>query len=465
MSDILIIDDDADYCGMLAEIIQQDGHGVSVAYSCKDGVRKALDEEFDAIFLDIKLPDGSGLEILPVIKQAENAAEIIIISGYGDEESAKIAITSGAWDFISKKSSNQTILLSLSRALLYRQSRHKAENDLAFHAPEIIGRSSALKVSLDEAAQASHSDLNTLITGETGTGKELFARCIHENSDRRDRPFVVVDCASLPENLVGSILFGHEKGAFTGAENRKIGLIKQADGGTLFLDEIGEMPLDLQKSFLRVIQEHRFRPIGSQEEIQSGFRLLTATNRNLDDLVKKNAFRSDLLYRIRALTVTLPPLRQRMEDLQFLVCHFVSSECRLRGKEIKGTSECFHEALEMYDWPGNVRELYNAISGAVAIAESEPVIFAKHLPTNIRVPIVAASVSNNQVSKPDDPSFMKTESSSLGTIKEERENFEQWYLSRLITESNGKIEKACALSGLSRTHMYAMLKKYNLQLK
>ncbi len=465
MSDVLIIDDDADYCGMLAEIIQQAGHGVSIAYSGKDGLSKAIEDEYDVVFLDIKLPDGSGLDILPSIQQAANAAEVIIISGYGDEQSAKIAITSGAWDFIGKQSSSQTILLSLKRALQYRQSKRKTEQKAAFHAPDIIGGSAPLKASLEFAAQASHGDVSTLITGETGTGKELFARCIHENSERNDKPFVVVDCASLPESLVGSILFGHEKGAFTGAENRKAGLIKQADGGTLFLDEIGEMPLDLQKSFLRVIQEHRFRPIGSQEEIGSNFRLISATNRNLDELSQRGAFRSDLLFRIRALTVALPPLRIRMEDLKLLVCHFVSTECRLRGKEIKGTSECFHEALELYQWPGNIRELYNAISGAVAIAESEPVLYAKHLPSNIRVSVVQASVFSNEGSPFEQPHFEKTESNNLGTIKEEREHFEFWYMTRLIKVSNGKIETACALSGLSRTHVYAMLKKYNLNLK
>ncbi len=465
MSDILIIDDSVHYCNMLAEHIQHAGHGVSVSHNIADGLKKAQRNIYDVVFLDIQLPDGSGLEILPWLQQLEQAAEIIIISGYGDAKSAEIAITSGAWDFIHKQSSTQSILLSLTRALQYRESKQKSERKIAYHAPDIVGTSSRMKACLDTAAQAASSDVSTLISGETGTGKELFARSIHENSSRHNEPFVVVDCASLPENLVGSILFGYEKGSFTGADNRKDGLIKHADGGTLFLDEIGEMPLDLQKSFLRVIQERCFRPVGARNEVRSDFRLISATNKNLDELVEKNRFRSDLLFRIRALTVAIPPLRERMEDLATLASHFVVKECRLRGREIKGISENFHEAIESYDWPGNVRELENAIYGSVSKAGAEPVLFAKHLPINIRVPVAQASIPNHSQEGYNANSDIDVSLSELKPIKEMRMNFEKAYLRELINQSEGNIEKACSISQLSRPQVYSTLKKHGLRLK
>jgi two-component system NtrC family response regulator len=321
-----------------------------------------------------------------------------------------------------------------------------------------------IRACLDSVAQAADSEANVLITGETGTGKELFARAIHENSPRADKNFVVVDCASLPEQLVESALFGHKKGAFTGAEKSASGLIKQADGGTLFLDEVGELTLTLQKAFLRVLQERRFRPVGSNKEVESNFRLEAATNRRLDQMVKKGQFRNDLLYRLQGVNIELPPLRERPEDIEELVVQYMTKICRSYGSEIKGISPDFFEALCAYKWPGNVRELISTLEGAVSEARHEPTLFVKHLPTYIRIHIARASADK----RPKDH-LIKSSKKSASPLsippryRDFRESVlaeaEKKYLQNLIAFTHGSVKKACQISGLGRTRLYTLMKK------
>jgi len=341
---------------------------------------------------------------------------------------------------------------------------------VAFHAPELVGHSHNFRVCLDTAAQAAGSNASVLVTGETGTGKELFAKAIHENSTRASGPFVVVDCTALPAHLIGSLLFGHEKGAFTGADQRTTGLIKQADGGTLFLDEVGDMPMDIQSSLLRVLQERRFRPIGAGNEVSSDFRVVAATNRDLDQRAEEGAFRKDLLFRLRSLTIALPPMRDRMDDIDPLARHFVARECALRGGQVKGIAEDFTEALHSHDWPGNVRELANAVTAAVARAGDDPVLFAAHLPPHIRVPLARAAAENHLTptgpcSGGDGGSSMPGMADSFATLREMREQFEKAYLEELVHRADGDVETACRLAGLSRPHVYTLLKKHALTLR
>jgi DNA-binding NtrC family response regulator len=270
---------------------------------------------YDVIFLDVRLPDGIGLDAIQKIKANSSAPEVVIITGEGDPNGAELAIQYGAWDYIEKPPSVQSVILPLVRALQYRTEKKDAQKPLMIKRDNIIGNSPQLLRSLKKLARAAQSQASVLIEGETGTGKELFAMAIHQSSSRSGKNFVVVDCAALPETLVESVLFGHAKGAFTGADQAKEGLVKQADQGTLFLDEIGELPLSLQKAFLRVLQEQRFRPIGGGSEVNSDFRLIAATNRDLDRMVQEKQFRQDLLFRIRSLVITLPPLRERPEDI------------------------------------------------------------------------------------------------------------------------------------------------------
>ena len=305
--------------------------------------------------LDVRLPDGSGLEALPKIREVSYSPEVIIITGMGDPDGAELAINCGAWDYIEKPASIKQMTLPLMRTLEFREGKKAKRIPVLLKRENIIGNCPRMMEALEQLAQAASIDANVLITGETGTGKELFARAIHENSNRASGGFVMVDCTALPESLLESILFGHEKGAFTGADKSKDGLIKHADGGTLFLDEIGELPLSTQKAFLRVIQERRFRSIGGKEERRSDFRLIAATNRNLDQMVQKDLFRSDLLFRLRSFIIEVPPLRERVEDIKDLVTYYTNNFCSIYDIETKGFSPDFFDAMAKYNWPGNVR--------------------------------------------------------------------------------------------------------------
>ena len=286
-----------------------------------------------------------------------------------------MAIESGAWDYVEKGSSLDDVFLPLIRALQFRREEQRGSRLAAgFKRKGLVGESKAIMDCLGEAALAATFDLPVLVTGETGTGKELVSLAIHDNSSRANRNFVVVDCASLPESLVESLLFGHEAGAYTGAGPARDGLLKQADGGTLFLDEIGELPPGIQKSFLRVLQEYSFRRVGGLKEINSHFRLIAATNRNLVRMAEQGGFRPDLLYRLNNLTIKLPPLRERRGDIPMLTTFHLRQLCHHQGLEQKGFSVEVLEMLCNYDWPGNIRELFNVIDQAAVKAGGNPTI-------------------------------------------------------------------------------------------
>jgi len=364
MAKILIIDDDQLMCQSLSLVARQKGYEATSSFTLHDGLEKAIGEPFDVVFLDVNMPDGNGLDFLSKLPKLPSSPEIIIITGLGDPHGAELAIKSGAWDYLEKGASVKEITLSLIRALQYREQKQigNASSGMAtLKRDGIVGSSARLKECLDLVAQAGTSDSSVLITGETGTGKELFARAVHENSNRSKRNFVVVDCAALPENLIEGMLFGHEKGAFTNADQAREGLILQANGGTLFLDEIGEMPLSLQKVFLRVLQEHRFRPLGSSRELESDFRLVAATNRNLDEMVETGRFRSDLLFRISTFVIELPSIKERPEDIKELTRYHTDRICEHYGTPSKAFSPDFLKMLAVYSWPGNVRELVNTL--------------------------------------------------------------------------------------------------------
>jgi two-component system NtrC family response regulator len=315
-----------------------------------------------------------------------------------------------------------------------------------------------MKGCFDLLAQAAGSQSNVLIFGETGTGKELFARAIHNNSRSAEKNFVVVDCGSIPENLIGSILFGYEKGAFTGAERSREGLIKQAHEGTLFLDEVGELPLNDQKAFLRVLQERSFRPLGGKQEVKSDFRLVAATNRDLEEMVRLGRFREDLLFRLRTLTMELPPLRERSEDIMDLLLYFLRKLSKPAGKEIKSFSPEFLETLLNYPWPGNVREMIGAIEAAIHKSGNEAILFPFHLPPYIRIRMAQQGLQEKK--GPEKPS--EAIPTSLTDLQTLRETLEKEYLEELLAQTSGNINKACQISGVSRSRLYALLKKYQM---
>jgi two-component system, NtrC family, response regulator len=462
IGNILIIDDDRQLCRMLCLSVGRMGHVVKSAFSLEEGLKAARDGDWDVVFLDVGLPDGSGLDALPVIRSVRSRPDVIIFTGDGDPDGAQTAIQRGAWDYVEKPSSMNAMLLPLMRALDYRSVKHKSKIDLAKRVG-IIGRSPEIGKCLALVADAAGSEKGVLIVGETGTGKELFARAIHENSPRSAGPFVVVDCASLPENLAESALFGHEKGAFTGAGTARAGLVGQADGGTLFLDEVGELPLSLQKTFLRVLQEKAFRPLGGQQELRSDFRLVAATNRDLASMVMEGLFREDLLFRIKSWVISLPPLKERAGDIMEIALHFTADYQKRSGKGIKGFSPEFIEALTENPWPGNVRELLTALETAIDKSRDEPVLYHNHLPSNIRVHTAQAALAKRRVFK-DVPEPAGPE--TLPSLKEFREEglaaMEKNYLSELMRITGGDMKKACGISGLSRSRLYSLLQEHRL---
>jgi len=279
MADILIIDDDQLICTTLSNVVSDLGHVSTCAFTLREGLEIISVRSFDVVFLDVRLPDGSGLDIIKDIRETPSSPEVIIITGFSDVDGAELAIAHGAWDYLEKSASIDEIILPLERALQYRRERQSKIRPTPLKLEGIVGSSPSMRRCIELLAQAAGSDANLLVTGETGTGKELFSWAVHHNSLRANKNFVVVDCASLPETIVESVLFGHERGAFTGADKSKAGLITQADGGTLFLDEVGELSSSVQASFLRVLEEKRLRPVGSIKEIKSDFRLIAASNR------------------------------------------------------------------------------------------------------------------------------------------------------------------------------------------
>jgi len=465
MANVLIIDDDPLVCDSIANVIKSMGHNPTCVHTLSEGLGKVRSEEFQAVFLDVRMPDGSGLDILQDIQRTASSPEVIIITGFGDPDGAELAIKNGAWDYIQKPLSMREIKLPFVRALQYHTEKQRAASSVSLKRTRIVGNSAQINSCLDIIAQAATSDANVLIQGETGTGKELFAWAVHHNSPRASNNFVVVDCAALPETLVESVLFGHRKGAFTGADRAQDGLIKQADKGTLFLDEVGELPVQIQKSFLRVLQERRFRPVGGKQEVRSDFRLVAATNRDLEKMVNEGKFREDLLHRLRTLVVKLPPLREIQEDMEDLVTYYIRKLSNKYKMNIKGISPGFWDVLRSYDWPGNTRELIQALERAIIAAEDESTLFPKHLPHHIRIKLARASVKNKKESR---IRLNKEAESSkdLPQLQEVREaaidDVEKQYLQDLMAITGRNIKQACEISGLSRSRLYTLLKKHRI---
>lgn len=461
MANVLIVDDDQMMCDMLADMTEDLGHRAESKQTLADGIKSATTRDYDIVFLDVQMPDGNGLEVIPQLKGTPDHPEIIIITGIGDQNGAELAIKNGAWDYIQKTTSIRDIKLSLQRALEYREQKKRHEAPVILKRDAIIGDSPPIRQCLTKLAHAAHVETNVLITGETGTGKELFAQALHHNSPRETHNFVVVDCAALPASLIESMLFGHEKGAFTGADRHRQGLIGQADGGTLFLDEVGELPLTLQKALLRVLQEKRYRPLGSKKELISNFRLVSATNRNLKEMVEMNTFRKDLYYRIQTATIELPALRHRKEDIKAIVRYCMTNFCNRSGILEKGFSTDFFDVLESYEWPGNVRELIGTIEKVLAEMHDEATLFSRHLPTQIR----AAAARHKIHTQPPADKRATAPDNVPAKLKDYMDDKRLKYLKDLMRYTDGKVSIACKVAGISRARLYQLLKEYKLQSK
>ena len=462
---ILIIDDDKSVCGVISAKLERKGLLSSSAHTLADGMQLLRQEPYDVVFLDVRMPDGNGLDLIETIHRLPSAPEVIILTGEAEASGARMAIENGAWDYVQKGSSLDEIYLPLTRALEYRSEKYKGPaRGRTFRRDHIVGESNPLLACLNEAALAAACDLPVLVAGGTGTGKELLAKAIHLNSSRSGRNFVVVDCAALPETLVESILFGHEAGAYTGAGGKKEGLLKQADGGTLFLDEVGELSLGIQKAFLRFLQERSFRRVGGAMEISSNFRLIAATNRELVKMVREGRFRQDLLYRLNSLVISLPDLKERPDDIQMLTTYRLQ---QIGGQSCLGSKGFSAEVLEMlcrYDWPGNIRELFNVIDQAFVTAADNPTIYPAHLPAHIRIKATLdnlenkASIERAQGAPPPSGPPLKLKEARERAIAE----FEKQYLTDLVSKTGWNIKEACRVAGISRPRLYELLRKYSL---
>jgi len=373
---ILVVDDDTAHRTMLRTLVGGWGYEIHEADdggTAIDGVRQ---QAYDLVLMDVRMLKVSGIEALAAIKKLNPAVPVVIMTAYSSVEAAVDALKQGAHDYLTKPLDFDKLRVTIERAMehtrLREENRRLRESlGLRFDRSRIIGQSLAMVKLLDTVSQVAPSEATVLITGESGTGKELIAAAIHFNSSRRDGPFVQLNCAAITETLLESELFGHEKGAFTGAERRREGRFHQADGGSLFLDEVSEMPLSMQVKLLRVLQEREFTRVGGDAPLRVDVRLIAATNRHLPDLIAAGKFREDLFYRLNVVGLIAPPLRERREDIPLLVQHFLETFAQRNRKPIKGVTPQAMDGLIRRSWPGNVRELMNAVERAVVLARTD----------------------------------------------------------------------------------------------
>jgi len=382
---ILYVDDEVSALKVLSAIIKKAGFDVITASTAEEAISLLKKTEVNIIILDYRLPGMDGIEMLRWLKQEGIKVPTVMLTAYGTIEKAVEAMKLGAYHYLIKPVDPELLINVINEAInkysLYSQD--VLSTQLQHNFPEIIGKSKAMEEIFYIMEMVSETNANVLITGETGTGKELVARAIHRKSTRSSKPFIIVDCTTIPENLIESELFGHEKGAFTGATDKKIGLMEFADGGTVFLDEVGELPISLQKKFLRFLQEKEFQRIGGTSRIKVDVRIISATNRNLEKDVKENIFREDLYWRLNVVRINLPSLKERKDDIPLLVNHFLKKFAKENNKPIPQLEPEVMDALISYDWPGNIRELANVIERAIVLSSSG-IISMKYLPKRIQ---------------------------------------------------------------------------------
>jgi DNA-binding NtrC family response regulator len=387
-SRLLIVDDEADGRDALAELAQRWGYDVLTASDGTDALRRAIEWHPDVLLTDLVMPNMDGLWLLRALRAELPDVPVLLLTGRGTVQTAVQAIKEGAYDFIEKPLDPSRLRVALEHALEKKETLREVQllrRHLAAIAPgtDLLGQSPAMLGVVELVKKVAATNASVVVTGESGTGKEVVARAIHGLSPRKDKPFVALNCSAIPATLIESELFGFERGAFTGADQRRIGNFEMAHGGTLFLDEIGELPLEMQGKFLRVLEERRLRRLGGKGEIEIDARVLCATNRDLREEIRAGRFREDLYFRLHVFTIRLPPLRERREDVPLLVHHFIEKFAGETGKHVKGTTPAAMEVLRGYAWPGNIRELRNTVERAMILVDGD-VIGEEHLPPDMR---------------------------------------------------------------------------------
>ena len=448
-SRILVVDDDATACAVLAEVLIKAGYTVEMAGGGAEAIEKGQRLPVDLVLTDIQMANMDGMAVLKRFREFSPDTPIILLTAFGTIESAIKAIKSGAYDYISKPFKKDEVLLTIHRALdqrrlLNENMRYRQEFLDRYQFSNIIGSSQAMIEVYKLVARVASGRSTVLLQGESGTGKELIARAIHYNGPRVNAPFVAVNCAALTESLLESELFGHEKGAFTGAVTVKRGFFEEADGGTILLDEVGDMSPALQAKLLRVLQEQEIRRVGGNQSIPVDVRVLTSTHRDLWSMVKQKQFREDLYYRLNVVTITLPPLRERREDIPMLAYHFMQTCAAANQKRVIGISPEAMLVLQQANWPGNVRELAHTIESAVVVTTHE-ILLPDDLPVTLRKSVPAAPASE----------FL-----DLVTLHE----LEKRYLIRVLDETHGNKTEAARLLGIDRRTLYRMAERFGLDL-
>ena len=442
---LLVVDDEPIMGDFLCEAGEQCGFTVTHADSIRKAKGKIGAQNFEAAFMDIRLPDGDGLSIIADVRAKHPRCHICVITAYGTVDTAVSAMKLGADDFLMKPFSLTDVERVLARVGQRPARGSPGEGDR--FSVTIVTRDPKMQELLDLVERVAPTDASILITGESGTGKELIARNLHQSSARSDFPFVAVNCSAIPENLLEAELFGYEKGSFTGAERRKLGLVEIASGGTLFLDEVAELPMILQPKLLRVLEGGEFRRVGGNETLKADIRVVAATNKNLSDMVKHGQFREDLFYRLNVIPVHIPPLRERPNDIPVLAEHFFQEYGPKYGKPDMKISDAAKASLLIYAWPGNVRELENTVQRTVALAQ-ENIIESFHLSETSVLTQVAAADAKHHVGIADFDVLV--------------ESYEKTLLTEALRRSKGSQTDAAQLLGLKRTTLLMKLKKYGM---
>ena len=460
---VLVVDDERSMRELLSIVLRRDGYDVLLASDGKVAVDTLKRERVDVLITDIRMPEMNGVDVLREAKRIDPDIISIIMTAFASTDTAVDALRLGATDYVHKSPNAANDLRLRVRKELERK-RLQQENVLLKRQlgtpnkfANIVGGSSAMTSVFELIETIAPTGSTVLITGESGTGKELVARAVHARSSRSDRPFVAVNCGALPDTLLESELFGHMRGAFTGADTNKKGLLEVAEKGTIFLDEIGEMSPMTQVKLLRVLQERKFRRLGGTEEVEANIRIIAATNRDLAKMVAAGEFREDLFYRINVIPVKLPPLRERHDDVQALADHFVKRFARQMNKDIQGISGAAMTCLRSYAWPGNVRELENAIERAVAL-ERTPAVLPDSLPEAVRA---AAGVTSSTATAVQ-PAEERTLAGGFD-LEQHVQGIEREYIMEALRRSNGVKKNAAELLGLSFRQFRYLLKKYNIQ--
>jgi len=459
---ILVVDDDKNLLELAKTRLAAANYGVTVALGQEEALEAVNNISFDLAIVDLRLADEDGITLMEKLHALFPGMPVIILTGHASVEGAVDAMKRGAYTYLTKPFDPRELILQIGRAL--ESCKLASENQMLkgmlkekYDFANIVAKSDKMQRVLEAVSRIAKTDSTVYIHGESGTGKELIAKAIHLASPRKDKPFVAINCAAIPETLLESELFGHEKGAFTGAVRSTKGLFTQANEGTLFLDEIGDMPLSIQVKLLRALEERQFYPVGGEKPVQVDVRVVVATKKDLVEEVKKGQFREDLFYRIHVIPIVLPPLKDRIEDIPYLVDHLLKKISQQMKRDVKGLTPKAMEKLMQHDWPGNVRELENTLEYAVTMTQRDIVTDDLVLQTKVSTGAVATTGDTIQAQ-------LLPTNGSFKTLKEARSEFERAYLVRLLHSCNGKATRAAEIAGKYRADFYDLLKKHDIKL-